>query len=137
MYLWIAEHVPKPSKQISSRASLKAIWPPTKNLVFFSVPSIRTPPTATAEQLKVKYHDIISGIAAPHLIKGLFSHLSTSGSFKFQELAGDKGKINELRLKTGQYSQALLELIKIMTDEVIGYRTQVEFHNEVKPGITR
>jgi hypothetical protein len=43
------------------------------------------------KQIKVNYYDIGAAIAEPHLVKGLFSHLSTSGSSKFMELVGDKG----------------------------------------------
>ena len=88
-------------------------------------------------QLKVKYYDIGAGMAAPHLVKGLFSHLSTSGSSKFTELVGDKGNLTGLVFKAGQYSQALLRLLKLITDEVIGYRIKVDFHNEGKPGLTK
>jgi integrase/recombinase XerD len=88
-------------------------------------------------QLKVKYHDIGAGMAAPHLVKGLFSHLSTSGSTKFTELVGDKGKLSELTLKAGLYSRALLKLLRLITDEVKGYRIKVDFHDEGKPGLTK
>jgi hypothetical protein len=88
-------------------------------------------------QLKVKYYDIGAGIAAPHFVKGLFSHLSTSGSSKFTELVGDKGKISGLVFKAGQYSRALLKLLKLITDEVKGYRIKVDFHDEGKPELTK
>jgi integrase len=88
-------------------------------------------------RLKVKYSDIYAVIAAPHLVKGLFSHLSTSGSFKFTELAGDKGKLNILVCKAGQYSLALLKLLKLITDEVKGYGIKVNIDDEEKPGITK
>ncbi len=88
-------------------------------------------------QIKVKYYDIGAGIAEPHLVKGLFSHLSTSRLSKFTELVGDKGMLSGLVFKAGQYSQALLQLLKLITDEVKGYRTKVDFHDEGKPGLTK
>jgi hypothetical protein len=88
-------------------------------------------------QLKVKYYDIGAGIAAPHLVKGLFSHLSTSELSKFTELVGDRGTLRDLVFKAGQYSQALLDLLKLITDEVKGYRAKVDFHDEGKQGLTK
>jgi integrase/recombinase XerD len=87
--------------------------------------------------LVVQYFDIGAGIAAPHLVRGLFSHLSTSELSKFMELVGDKGKLSRLVLKAGQYSKAILKLLKLMTDEIKGYRTKVDFHDEGKPGLTK
>jgi integrase/recombinase XerD len=89
------------------------------------------------KQIKVKYHDICAGIAEPHLVKGLLTHLSNSESSKFTELVGDKGKLSDLVFKAGQYSQALLNFLKLMTDEVQGYRAKVDFHDEGKPGLTK
>jgi site-specific recombinase XerD len=89
------------------------------------------------KQLKVKYFDIGTGVAAPHLVRGLFSHFSTSGSSKFTELVGEKGKLSGLVFQAGQYSQALLELLKLIADEAKGYRTQVDFHGEGKLGLTK
>ncbi len=78
-----------------------------------------------------------AGMAAPHLIKGLFSHLDTSGSTKFRELVGDKGKLSELMVKVGLYSRALLKLLRLITDEVKGYRVKVDLHDERKLGLTK
>jgi site-specific recombinase XerD len=89
------------------------------------------------KQIKVNYYDIGAGIAEPHLVKGLFSHLGTSESSKFMELVGDEGKLNDLVFKAGQYSQALLNFLKLITDEVKGYRVQLDFHDEGKPGLTK
>jgi site-specific recombinase XerD len=89
------------------------------------------------KQIKVNYYDIGAAIAEAHLVKGLFSHLSTSGSSKFMELVGDKGKLSDLVFKAGQYSQALLNFLKLITDEVKGYRAQLDFHDEAKPGLTK
>jgi integrase/recombinase XerC len=89
------------------------------------------------KQIKVNYYDIGAGIAEPHLVKGLFSHLGTSESSKFAELAGDKGKLNNLVGETGQYSQALLKFLKLIVDEVKGYRAKVFSHDEAKPGLAK
>lgn len=89
------------------------------------------------KQIKVKYSDIGAGVAAPHLVKGLYSHLSTSGLSKFAEMVGDKGKLNSLVVEIEQYSQALLELLKLIADEVEGYRVKMSFHDEAKPGLTK
>ena len=89
------------------------------------------------EQIKVNYHAIGAGIAEPHLVKALSSHLSTSGLSKFTELVGDKGKLNNLVGKAGRYSQALLIFLKLIADEVKGYRAKENFHDELKPGLTK
>jgi len=88
-------------------------------------------------KIKVKYHALGSGIAEPYLAKALFSHLSTSSLPKFTELVGGKGKLNNLVSKAGQYSQALLLFLKLIADEVRGYRAKVNFRDEVKPGLTK
>ncbi len=88
-------------------------------------------------QAKVKYYGISAGIAAPHLVKSLHSHLSTSGLSRFTELVGDKGKLSGLVFKAGQYSQALLKLLKLIADEVKGYNIKVDFNDERIPGLTR
>lgn len=87
------------------------------------------------EQIKVSYC-LGAGNAEPHLVKGLYSHLSTSGLFKFAKLVGDKGKLNSLADEAGRYSQALLKFLKLITDEVKACR-EVNFHDEAEPGITK
>ncbi len=89
------------------------------------------------KQIKVNYYDIGTGIAEPHLVKGLFSHLSTSGLPRFAEIVGDKGDLNNLLTLAGQYSQRLLMFLKVITDEVNGYRTKVWFPDEQKPGLKK
>ena len=88
-------------------------------------------------QIKVKYCDICAGVAAPHLVEGLYSHLSTSGLSKFTEIVGDKGKLHSLVVEIEQYSQALLAFLKLIVDDVERYRVKVNFHDEAKPGLTR
>ncbi|MFC2035878.1 tyrosine-type recombinase/integrase [Chloroflexota bacterium] len=88
-------------------------------------------------QLKVTYYDIGSGVAEPHLIKGLFSHLSTSGLPRFVELIGEKGKLDSLVAAASQYSQKLLIFLKVITDEVTGCESKVWFHDEQKPGLKK
>lgn len=90
-----------------------------------------------AGQIIVKYPNIGLGIAETHLLRALFSHLSTSGLPKFTELMGDNGKLSSLSDKAGQYSQALLMFLKLIAEEVKGYRTKVNFHDELKPGLTK
>lgn len=88
-------------------------------------------------QIKMKYHDIGVGIAAPYLVKGLYSHLSTSGLSKFARIMGDKGKLNSLVVEIEQYSQALLGFLKLIVEDVEEYRVEVNFHDELKPGLTK
>lgn len=90
-----------------------------------------------ARHIKVTYSDIGAGIAEPHLVKGLYSHLSTSGSLRFTELVGDKGQLHSLVVEIEQYSQALLVFLRLLVDDVKGYRVKVNFHDEAKPGLTR
>ena len=89
------------------------------------------------KQIKVNYYDVSTNFAEPHLVKGLLSHLSTSGLSRFAELVGGKGKLDNWVGAVGQYSQALLEFLKLITDEVEGYRVKVNFHDEAKPGLTK
>ena len=86
--------------------------------------------------IKVNYYDASAGFAEPHLVKGLFSHLSTSGASKFTELVGNKGKLNNLTFETKKYSQALMEFLKLIKDNVEEYKTKVNFHDEMRPGLT-
>jgi hypothetical protein len=89
------------------------------------------------KQIKVNYYDVSTNFAEPHLVKGLLSHLSTSGLSKFAELVGDKGKLGNLVGEAGQYSEAVLKFLKLIADEVKGYRAKTDFHDEGKPGLTR
>lgn len=88
-------------------------------------------------EIKVKYHDIGAGVAAPHLVKGLYSHLDTSGLSKFTEIVSDKGKLNSLVREIERYSQALLAFLKLILDDVAEYRVKVNFRDEAKTGLTR
>lgn len=88
-------------------------------------------------QIKVTYPEIGAGIAEPHLLKGVFSHLRTSGSPRFTELVGDKGQLHSLVVEIEQYSQALLVFLRLLVDDVRGYRVKVNFHDEENPGLTR
>ena len=87
------------------------------------------------KHIKVKYHDISSGIAEPHLIKGVFSHISTSGLPRFRELIGDKGKIDILRDEASSYSENLLKFLKLILDSFVGTGTTVLFSNDQTPGL--
>ena len=88
-------------------------------------------------EMKVKYHDLGAGIAAPHLVDGLFDHLSTSGSPEFAELVGDEGKFSDLTDKFEKYALALIDLLKLITDEVKELKTKVNFHDEIRDGLSR
>jgi site-specific recombinase XerD len=89
------------------------------------------------KQIKVNYYDVSTNFAEPHLVKGLLSHLSTSASSRFAELVGGKGKLDNWVGAVGQYSEAVLKFLKLITDEVEGYRVKVNFHDEEKPGLTK
>lgn len=88
-------------------------------------------------KIKLKYHDIGAGVAAPHLVRGLYSHLGTSGLPKFTELVSDNGKLNSLVREIERYSQALLAFLKLILDDVTEYRVKTNFHDEAETGVTR
>jgi hypothetical protein len=88
-------------------------------------------------QIKVTYSDIGSGIAEPHLLKGLFSHLRSSSSRRFAELVDEGGQLHSLAIEIGQYSQALLVFFRLLLDDVKGYKEEVNFHDEAETGLTR
>jgi hypothetical protein len=87
--------------------------------------------------IKVTYSDIGAGIAEPYLLKGLFSHLRSSGSRRFVELVDEEGQLHSLALEIEQYSQALLVFFRLLVDDVKGYEAKVNFHDEAKPGLMR
>jgi integrase len=88
-------------------------------------------------RLKVKYPAVGAGTEAPHLIKALFSHLGTSGKSRFTGMVGEKGGLNVLASRVEQYSLALLKLLKLIKDEITGYQTKINFHDEAAPGLTK
>ncbi len=67
--------------------------------------------------IRVSYRDPSSGMAAPHLIEGLFSHLSTSGSPELAGLLGESGMISNWTTEAGRCSEALLRLLEMMLAE--------------------
>jgi hypothetical protein len=89
------------------------------------------------KRIEVNYYDVSADFAQPHHIKGLFSHLSSSGLPKFTELVGDRGKFKNLVVETGQYSEALLEFLRIIEEDIKGYGTKLNFDDEMLPGLTR
>lgn len=89
------------------------------------------------KQIKTKYYDIGAGIAEPYLLKGLHSHLSTSGLPKFAEIVGNNGELTSLVDRAGQYSQELVTLVKLIADDVERSGVKVNFKDETEPGITR
>lgn len=88
-------------------------------------------------QIKVTYSDIGAGIAEPHLLKGVFSHLRSSGSRRFAELVDEGGQLHSLAVEIEQYSQALLVFFRLLVDDVKGYKAKVNFHDEAESGLTR
>ena len=134
----------KLAKTLAQRIILPSLWDKDlwRDLLIEFQPGKYSLPIGAVEidkdkQIKVNYYDIGAGIAAPHLVKGLYSHLSTSGLSKFAELMGDKGKLDDWVSGVGKYSEALLRFLKLIADEVKGYKARVNFHDEAKPGLTR
>ena len=102
----------------------------------YSLP-IGTVEIGTDKQIKVSNHNTGAGIAAPHLIKGLYIHLGTSGLPMFSELAGDKGRLAEWSSKVPRYLEALLKFLMTIAEEVNDYGTEVSFNDEAKSGLTK
>jgi hypothetical protein len=88
-------------------------------------------------RIKVTYSDVGAGIAEPYLLRGLFSHLRSSGSRRFVELVDQGGLLHSLAVDIEQYSQALLMFLKLLMDDVKGYKAKVNFHDEAEPGLMR
>jgi integrase/recombinase XerD len=88
-----------------------------------------------ANQITVYFHDIGLGIAEPHLVKGLHSHLQTSGLSKFMELEGKNRILNNWLEQTGQFLQMLLILLKIIVAEIKDTKTRNNFRKNIKPGL--
>lgn len=89
------------------------------------------------DQIEVGYYDVVSGMADPHLVEGLFSHLRTSGVPEFAEMAGDNGRITQWIVKAGLLSGALLRLLRAIVDDVTTYKARMSLGDELKPGLTR
>lgn len=87
-------------------------------------------------EIEVRYYDVGADLATPYLVKRLYSHLESSGCARFSELAGDKGELASWVAAVGQYSEDLMALLKIVTDQVTD-RANVNFRNELRPGLTR
>jgi hypothetical protein len=88
-------------------------------------------------QITVTYPDVGAGVVEPHLLKGLFSHLSSSGSRWFAELVDEPGLLHSLAIEIGQYSQALLTLLKLLMDDVKERKERINFRDDAKPGLKR
>jgi hypothetical protein len=98
--------------------------------------SIGTVEIDIKKEIKFKYPDRLSGVA-PHLTRGVLSHMRTSGIDRFTELVGESGYIANLSLLSGQYSEGLMSLLKIIADDIKATGENIEFHGEQKPGLTR
>lgn len=134
----------KLAKELAERINLPSLW--DKDLwrdlpVDFQPGKYSLPIGAVKigkdKQIHVNYYDVSANFAAPHLVKGLYGHLSTSGLSKFTGLVSDKGKLKVWEGEVGQYSRELLMFLKLIVDEVKGYRAKVSFHDEAKPGLTK
>jgi hypothetical protein len=88
-------------------------------------------------QITVTYPDVGAGVVEPHLLKGLFSHLSSSGSRRFAELVHEPGLLHSLAIETGQYSQALLTFLKLLTDDVKERKERINFRDDAEPGLKK
>ena len=87
-------------------------------------------------EIRVRYCDVDDYSATPRVLKGLYDHLESSGFSRFSELMGDKGEIASWVAAVGQYSEALMAFLKIVTDTIRG-AAKVNLHDEVKLGLTR
>jgi hypothetical protein len=86
--------------------------------------------------LRVSYYKVGEKVAAPHLIQGLHAHLETAGP-AFAGLAGIQGKLGDWEGSVGKYSQSLLALLKLMTDDAKGRGAAIHFNEETTAGLTR
>jgi hypothetical protein len=134
----------KLAKTLAERINLPSLWDKDllKDLPVDFQPGKYYLPIGEVEidkdkHINVNYYDVCSGIAEPHLVRGLYSHLSTSGLSKFSELVGDKGQLQQLLSAIGKYSNSLMTFLKIITNEAEGYRAKVFFHDEAMSGLTR
>jgi integrase len=86
--------------------------------------------------IKVNYKDPGAGLATPHLIGGLYSHLATSGP-GFAALAGDKGNIQQWVGEVEKYYETALGFLKGIAEKIQGYDAKVNYHDAAIPGLTR
>ena len=131
-------------KALAVKVSLPSLWDKDlwRDLPLEFQPGKYSLPIGVVEisedkQIKVNYYDIGAGVVEPHLVQGLYSHLSTSGLSRFVELVGDKGKLNNLVAEIEQYSLVLLAFLKLITDKVAEHGAKVNFRYEARPGLTR
>jgi hypothetical protein len=89
------------------------------------------------KQIKFTYHDPANMVAEPHIIEALYSHVGTSELTKFTELVGEEGKLQSFIYETGKYLQELHKFLQLIVDEVQGYGSELNFNDEVKPGLTK
>jgi hypothetical protein len=89
------------------------------------------------KQVKVTYHDLFSGLAEPHLVEGLKSHLRTSQLPEYQELMRADGKLISFQNEAGRYTELLLNFLRVIADEVQRYDVSVNFKDDTKLGLTR
>jgi hypothetical protein len=88
-------------------------------------------------RITVTYYDITAGVAEAHLVKGLYSHLSTSGLSKYIELVNEGGKFEIWMKGVTQYSKALLGFLKLIADDIKENKAGINYRDEAKSGLTR
>jgi hypothetical protein len=86
--------------------------------------------------IKVNYKDPGAGLAAPHLIGGMYNHLASSGP-GFAALAGDKGSIRQWAGEVEKYYETALKFLRLIAEKVQGYDAKVNYRDEAKPGLTK
>ncbi|HEY96074.1 MAG TPA: tyrosine-type recombinase/integrase [Dehalococcoidia bacterium] len=88
-------------------------------------------------EIKVSFPETGTGIEKPHLVQALLSHLGTSGEPRFAELAGQNGRLETLRMKSGHYSELLVSLYRSLLDSFEGTGTPFHDADDVQPGLTK
>ena len=131
------------ARALAGKISLPSLWDKDlwRDLPVDFKPGKYPLPIGVAEidkekRLKVSCHDPAAGLAAPHLIDGLYSHLATSGP-GFAALAGDKGNIQQWVGEVEKYYETALGFLKGIAEKVQGYDAKVNYHDEAIPGLTR
>jgi hypothetical protein len=89
-----------------------------------------------SHRIRVQLHQIGIGIAEPHLVKSLYSHLRTSGP-KYAQLMGEGGAFDVWASGASQYLENSLKFLKTVVGGVKELNTKINFRDDVKPGLSR
>ena len=89
-----------------------------------------------SHRISVRLNQIATGIAEPHLVKALNSHLSTSGP-KYSQLVGEGGAFDAWAIEASNYLEASLKFLKNIAVEVKESNIQINFSDVVQPGLTK